>query len=101
MATLCRPPLPLSFTAITNYPGEEEVPLSCGPQLSAVPVRIPISFWTWAAQSAVGGGPFSQASSLALSNWTAGTALFWENSRNHSTLLHTAQIKGEGEFRPG
>ncbi len=30
----------------------------------------------------------SQACSLALSKWTAGTAPFWANSQNHSALLH-------------
>jgi hypothetical protein len=47
----------LSFTAITDHPSAGEVPPGYGPQSNAVPVRIPIIFWSLASQSA-GGGRF-------------------------------------------
>jgi hypothetical protein len=56
----------LSFTSITDHPRVGEVLPGCGLQSGMVPVRIPISFLSWAVHSAVA-QVLSQASSLTLS----------------------------------
>jgi hypothetical protein len=50
------PTLKASFTAITDNPRAGEVPPGWGQRSGATPVRIPISFWSQAMQSAWGGG---------------------------------------------
>ncbi len=61
----CGPPASVGFTVITDHPSAGEVLLGCGPQFGAVPVNILISFWSWAAKSA-GGGGFSVGPALSL-----------------------------------
>jgi hypothetical protein len=45
------PPFPLGFTAIIDCPRAWEVPPGCGPKSGTAPVRIPISFQSWATQN--------------------------------------------------
>jgi hypothetical protein len=49
--TLPTLPLLLGFTAIIDHLRAGEASLGCGLQCGAAPLRIPISFWSWAAQS--------------------------------------------------
>jgi hypothetical protein len=63
--TLPTPLFPLGFTAITDHLGAGEVPPGCGLQSSAAPVNFPVSFRSWAAQSA-GDSGFSVAATLSL-----------------------------------
>jgi hypothetical protein len=92
---LCPPPhRPVGFCCSDQLKAGEFLP-GCGPQSGAAAVRIPISFWSQAVQSARGWLVLSVARSLVLSKWTAGAAPFWANSQNRSALLHTYQILGE------
>ncbi len=59
------PPLPLSFTAITDHLRVGEVWLGCGLQSSAALVSILISFQSWAVES-VGGGGFAVRPGLSV-----------------------------------
>ncbi len=62
------PPLPLSFTVITDHLRAGEVLTGWGPQSSAALVDIPVSFQSRTAQSAgVGGFSIGHALSLFLS----------------------------------
>jgi hypothetical protein len=87
------PPLPLSFTAITDHPRAGEVPPGCGLHSGAAPVNIPVSFHSRAAQRAGVAG--SQSDTLSCSKFTDVAAPFWPDFRNRSTLLHTCQISEE------
>ncbi len=68
------------FTAASDHPKAREVLMSCEPQSCTVPVRILISFWFQAIQSAWL-WVLSWVHSLALSKWTDGSALFGQNPK--------------------
>ncbi len=50
---LATPPLPLSFTVVSDHPKAGELLRYCGLQTNMVPVNIPIIFWFRAKYSAV------------------------------------------------
>ncbi len=91
-------PLPLDFAAITDNPRVGEVPPGCGSQSCMAPVRIPISFWSWAMLGRVRRWwVLSWAWPLALSKWTF---LSSKTSSLYSTVTHHTRypLHGSGSF---
>ncbi len=68
--------------------------MGSGPQSGSALDRIPVSFWSLAMQNA-GVAVFIWVCSLTLSKWIDRDILFWANSQNPSTLLHTYKIPRE------
>jgi hypothetical protein len=68
--------------------------MDSGPQSSSALDRIPVSFWSLAMQNA-GVAVFSWVCYLTVSKWIDHDTLFWANSQNRSTLLHTYKIPRE------
>jgi hypothetical protein len=85
----CQSPPSVRFYCYYRTPEHERshpMPWSAS---GAAPVNIPVSFWSGLRRNSGGRQILSQAQSLTLSNWTAGTAPFWAISWNHSALWHT------------
>jgi hypothetical protein len=97
----CWPPLfCLVLMLLQTTWGAGEVSQGCGPQSSAAPVNIPVSFWSWAAQSSWGGG-FSVGPALLLFlSEQLEPHRSWQIPKTVCSITRLANT-GESKFRPG